>query len=51
MKTITKKKWNETHKDYKLIDENGQHKILVLTEKGTCLIPVKVFTKGGITNE
>jgi hypothetical protein len=27
MKTITKKKWDKTHGDYKLIDEKGQHKI------------------------
>ena len=49
MKTITKKKWNETQGDYKLIDEKGQCKILELTEKGTTLIPVNI--KGGKQNE
>jgi hypothetical protein len=41
MKTITRKQWKETPKDYKIIT-NGQHKILVNGENGTTLEPVKV---------
>ena len=39
--TIKKEEWKNLHKDYKTI-VNKQHYILKLTEKGTCLIPVKI---------
>ena len=39
MNIITKEEYRKLHKDYKTII-NGQHHILKLTEKGTCLVPV-----------
>ena len=42
MKTIKKEEWKNLHKDYKTII-NGQHYILKLTEKGTCLVPVNII--------
>lgn len=41
MKEITKKEWREKPRDYKGII-NKQRYALMLTEKGTCLVPVKI---------
>lgn len=41
MEIISKKEYKNLHKDYKTIID-GQHYILKLTEKGTCLLPVIV---------
>ena len=40
-KTITKKQWDKTHKDYKTI-KNGIHYVLMWTEDGTSLVPVNI---------
>ena len=41
MKTISRKQWINTHSDYKSIS-GGQRKILIMTDKGTTLVPVHV---------
>ena len=41
MKTITKKQWINTYRDYKSVIK-GKRYILELTPRGTALVPVKV---------
>lgn len=40
MRTITKKEWVETHKDFRSVI-NGQRYVMMY-DNGTCLVPVKV---------
>lgn len=41
MESITKKEWEDTHKDYKTIIKDQRY-IMKLENKGTCLVPIKV---------
>lgn len=42
MKVITKAEWNSLHNDYKMVKADGTKMTLVLTSKGTCLVPTKI---------